>query len=90
MIPVIGVSVRALATCIALGVCLGPGLAVAQSVPIAPQFGAQSAQDPQQLQLPLRTERPTAWSSHDCTSRESTMTAVFGEHSRTWRVISRP
>ena len=67
MIPVIGVSVRALATCIALGVCLGPGLAVAQSVPIAPQFGAQSAQDPQQLQLPLRTERPTAWSGHDCT-----------------------
>lgn len=46
---------RALATCAALVVCLGPALAAAQQVPIAPQFGTQSAtQDPQKLQLPLR------------------------------------
>jgi hypothetical protein len=41
--------------CLALVVCVDIGLAAAQPVPIAPQFGtAAPTQDPQKLQLPLR------------------------------------
>jgi len=35
-------------------ICLMPAAAAAQAVPIAPPYGAQSAQDPQKQQLPLR------------------------------------
>jgi hypothetical protein len=52
-VPVIA---RAVASCAGLLVaCLATGLAYAQPVPIAPQFGTPSpTQDPQKLQLPLR------------------------------------
>jgi hypothetical protein len=49
------VTLRALATCLVLAVCLLPHHVAAQGVPIAPQFGGtSSAQDPQKLELPLR------------------------------------
>ena len=86
MISVIGVSVRALATCIALGVCLGPGLAVAQSLPIAPQFGAPSAQDPQQLQLPLRA--PMTLLPSITISEEFNDNVLLDNRNRRWDLIT--
>src|SRR2546422_8979949 len=86
VISVIGVSVRALATCIALGVCLGPGLAVAESLPIAPQFGAPSAQDPQQLQLPLRA--PMTLLPSITISEEFNDNVLLDNRNRRWDLIT--
>ena len=81
-------SVRALATCIALGVCLSPGLAVAQAVPIAPQFSPSqsAAQDPQKLQLPLRA--PITLLPSITVSEEFNDNVLLDNRNRQWDLIT--
>jgi hypothetical protein len=79
------VTVRALATCVALVACLSPGLAAAQPVPIAPQFGA-STQDPQKLQLPLRA--PITLLPSITISEEYNDNILLDNRNRQWDLIT--
>ncbi len=78
---------RLLLVCVVLAVCLVPGRALAQQVPIAPQFATQGpAQDPQKLQLPLRapfTLLPTI-----TLSEEYNDNILLDNHNRTWDLIT--
>ncbi|PYN10045.1 MAG: hypothetical protein DME02_00740 [Candidatus Rokuibacteriota bacterium] len=78
---------RLLLVCVVLAVCLLPGRALAQQVPIAPQFATQGpAQDPQKLQLPLRapfTLLPTI-----TLSEEYNDNILLDNHNRTWDLIT--
>lgn len=78
-------TVRALATCVALVACLSPGLAAAQPVPIAPQFGA-STQDPQKLQLPLRA--PITLLPSITISEEYNDNILLDNRNRQWDLIT--
>jgi hypothetical protein len=81
------VIVRALAACTTFLLCLGPGLAAAQQVPIAPQFGVQApAQDPQKLQLPLRA--PITLLPSITISEEYNDNILLDNHNRTWDLIT--
>ncbi len=79
-------TVRALATCVALVACLSPGLAAAQPVPIAPQFGASSTQDPQKLQLPLRA--PITLLPSITISEEYNDNILLDNRNRQWDLIT--
>jgi hypothetical protein len=81
------VTVRALAICAALVACLSPGLAAAQPVPIAPQFGAPSpTQDPQKLQLPLRA--PITLLPSITISEEYNDNVLLDNRNRQWDLIT--
>jgi hypothetical protein len=80
------VTVRALATCAALVACLSPGLAAAQPVPIAPQFGASPMQDPQKLQLPLRA--PITLLPSITISEEYNDNILLDNRNRQWDLIT--
>ena len=80
-------TVRALAICAALVACLSPGLAAAQPVPIAPQFGAPSpTQDPQKLQLPLRA--PITLLPSITISEEYNDNILLDNRNRQWDLIT--
>ena len=80
-------TVRALATCAVLVACLSPGLAAAQPVPIAPQFGAPSpTQDPQKLQLPLRA--PMTLLPSITISEEYNDNILLDNRNRQWDLIT--
>ena len=79
-------TVRALATCAALVACLSPGLAAAQPVPIAPQFGAPSPQDPQKLQFPLRA--PITLLPSITISEEYNDNVLLDNRNRQWDLIT--
>ena len=78
---------RLLLVCVVLAVCLVPGRALAQQVPIAPQFATQGpAQDPQKLQMPLRgpiTLLPTI-----TLSEEYNDNILLDNRNRTWDLIT--
>ena len=78
---------RPLLVCVVLAVCLVPGRALAQQVPIAPQFATQGpAQDPQKLQMPLRgpiTLLPTI-----TLSEEYNDNILLDNRNRTWDLIT--
>ena len=80
-------TVRALATCVALVACLSPGLATAQPIPIAPQFGTQStSQDAQKLQLPLRA--PFTLLPSITISEEYNDNVLLDNRNRQWDLIT--
>jgi hypothetical protein len=79
------VTVRALAICATLVACLSPGLAAAQPVPIAPQFGAPT-QDPQKLQLPLRA--PMTLLPSITISEEYNDNILLDNRNRQWDLIT--
>ena len=67
--------------------CLSPGLAAAQPVPIAPQFGAPSpTQDPQKLQLPLRA--PMTLLPSITISEEYNDNILLDNRNRQWDLIT--
>jgi hypothetical protein len=76
-----------LVVCVALALCLVHGRALAQQVPIAPQFATQGpAQDPQKLQMPLRapfTLLPTI-----TLSEEYNDNILLDNRNRTWDLIT--
>ena len=78
---------RPLLVCVVLAVCLVPARALAQQVPIAPQFATQGpAQDPQKLQMPLRgpiTLLPTI-----TLSEEYNDNILLDNRNRTWDLIT--
>ncbi len=78
---------RLLLVWVVLAVCLVPGRALAQQVPIAPQFATQGpAQDPQKLQMPLRgpiTLLPTI-----TLSEEYNDNILLDNRNRTWDLIT--
>ena len=78
---------RLLLVCVVLAVCLVPARALAQQVPIAPQFATQGpAQDPQKLQMPLRgpiTLLPTI-----TLSEEYNDNILLDNRNRTWDLIT--
>jgi hypothetical protein len=79
---------RAFASCAGLFVvCLATGLAHAQPVPIAPQFGTPSpTQDPQKLQLPLRA--PITLLPSITVSEEYNDNILLDNHHRQWDLIT--
>src|SRR5205823_5758592 len=66
--------------------CLSPGLAAAQPVPIAPQFGAPSPQDPQKLQFPLRA--PITLLPSITISEEYNDNVLLDNRNRQWDLIT--
>ena len=66
--------------------CLSPGLAAAQPVPIAPQFGGPSTQDPQKLQLPLRA--PMTLLPSITISEEYNDNVLLDNRNRQWDLIT--
>jgi len=81
------VIVRVLVVCAALVLCLGPGRAAAQQVPIAPQFATQGpAQDPQKLQLPLRA--PITLLPTITISEEYNDNILLDNRNRQWDLIT--
>jgi hypothetical protein len=78
---------RLLIVCIALIVCLAHARALAQPVPIAPQFATQGpAQDPQKLQLPLRA--PITLLPTITLSEEYNDNILLDNRNRTWDLIT--
>ena len=70
-----------------LVVCLAAGLAHAQPVPIASQFGTQTAtQDPQKLQLPLRA--PLTLVPSITISEEFNDNILLDNRNRQWDLIT--
>ena len=78
---------RVLVVSAAFVLCLGPGRAAAQQVPIAPQFATQGpAQDPQKLQLPLRA--PITLLPTITISEEYNDNILLDNRNRQWDLIT--
>jgi hypothetical protein len=79
---------RLVASCASLlVVCVASGLAVAQPVPIAPQFGTPlGTPDPQKLQMPLRA--PITLVPSITVSEEYNDNILLDNHNRQWDLIT--